>query len=83
MEDKFTTQSQQHNKGMGLGNIRSTCTEKDALCIVSNGGFLHVTRDEIKNYKLMDFQFNGTLIYYDLSLAHFEDDEEAIGNLEL
>ncbi|OAV64175.1 hypothetical protein Barb6_03360 [Bacteroidales bacterium Barb6] len=57
--------------------------ENDALCIVSDGGFLHITRDEIKNYKLMDFQFNETLIYYDLSLDHFEDDEEAIDNLEL
>lgn len=81
MMDRFTIQSKEHNRGFGLGNIRSACTEEDALRIISNRGFLIATRDEI-NIRENNFNFPGTLIFYDLTLSHFED-EEIIANFEL
>jgi anti-sigma regulatory factor (Ser/Thr protein kinase) len=81
MKDKFTTQSQSHNLGMGLGNIRNACTDNDAMRIISNTGFLYANKEQISSMA-MDFDFIGTLIYYELSLSHFED-EEIIANFEL
>jgi anti-sigma regulatory factor (Ser/Thr protein kinase) len=81
MEDKFTTHSSPHNAGFGLGNIRMACTEKDALRIVSNHGFLYANRKEIVSDPMF-YDFKGTLVYYELSLSHF-DDEEIITNFEL
>ncbi len=80
MEDTFTTRSRSHNAGMGLGNIRNACTDRDALRIVSNNGFLYANRESISS-RATDFNFKGTLIYYELSLSHFED-EEIIANFE-
>lgn len=81
MEDRFTIQSQAHNRGLGLGNIRTSCTEEDALRIISNRGFLVAQKEEI-NKRENNFNFPGTLIFYDLTLSHFED-EEIIANFEL
>lgn len=81
MEDRFTIQSKTHNRGFGLGNIRTTCTDEDALRIISNRGFLITRRDEI-NKRENNFNFPGTLIFYDLTLSHFEE-EEIIANFEL
>lgn len=81
MEYKFTTRSQTHNMGMGLGNIKDTCTDDDVLCIISNSGLLLAKRDNIIT-KDEDYDFPGTLIYYELSLSHFED-EEIIDNFVL
>ncbi len=80
MEDKFTTHSRSHNAGFGLGNIRLACTKRDALRIISNNGFLFADREKIES-EATDFNFKGTLIYYELSLDHFED-EEIIANFE-
>ena len=74
MEDRFTTRSQQHNGGRGLGSIRYACTEEDVLRIVSRSGLLFVKRDMVRKYT-GNFLFPGTLIYYELSLNHFEDKE--------
>lgn len=81
MKDRFTIQSKTHNRGLGLGNIRTACTDEDALRIISNRGFLITRRDEI-NKRKNNFNFPGTLIFYDLTLSHFED-EEIITNFEL
>jgi anti-sigma regulatory factor (Ser/Thr protein kinase) len=80
MEDTFTTHSQLHNAGMGLGNIRNACTDSDALKIISNRGSLSANKEQISS-NAIDFDFNGTLIYYELSLNHYED-EEIIDNFE-
>lgn len=81
IEYKFTTGSQKHNMGMGLGNIKDSCTEEDRLIIISNRGKLIANRDKIESFDNTYF-FPGSLIYYELSLAHF-DDEEIIENFEL
>lgn len=77
-----TTKSQVHNQGMGLGNIRATCTEDDYLRIFSNKGMIIAQRDTLRHFLAEGFCFDGTLIYYDLSLKHFED-EEIFGTFEL
>lgn len=81
MEYKFTTGSQTHNMGMGLGNIKDTCTENDILGIISNKGCLFAKRENMRAYE-NTFYFPGTLIYYELSLSHFEE-EEIIDNFAL
>lgn len=74
MEDSFSTHSQSHNAGLGLGNIRNACTDSDALRIISNSGSLYADRKEIIA-KATRYEFRGTLVYFDLSLSHFEDEE--------
>ncbi len=81
MEDLFTINSKTHNMGLGLGNIRRTCTESDKLRILSNQGFLYANSDFIQ-IQPNNFYFCGTLIYYELSLSHF-DELEIIANFEL
>lgn len=81
MEYKFTIGSQQHNMGMGLDNILMTCRENDTLQIISNNGFINAKRDHIQA-GLNTFSLDGTLIFYELSLSHFED-MEIIDNFDL
>lgn len=82
MEDNFTIGSQDHNKGMGLGNIYRTCFDNDVLRIISNNGFLYAKNDIIQ-VRNNNFNFSGTLIYYEVSLSHFEDEEmKQIFNLD-
>lgn len=80
MSDRFTIQSKKHNRGLGLGNIRTTCTDEDALRIISNNGYVVAKKGKIDK-KESNFSFPGTLIFYDLSLSHFED-EEIMANFE-
>lgn len=74
MENNFTIGSTSHNSGQGLGNILSSCTEKDTLWIVSNTAAI-ATNSFGRKVKRLDFDFEGTLIFYSLSLPHFEDEE--------
>lgn len=69
-----TIGSKLHNKGFGLDNIISALTHEDNLRIISNSGFLYVTGKTRKTFDL-DFCFNGTLIYFELSISAFEDFE--------
>lgn len=81
MQNRFTIKSQNHNSGMGLGNIMSACTEGDSLWIVSNNSRLIAKDGEIRCFA-NDFYFPGTALFYNLSLSKFED-EEIIDNFEL
>lgn len=74
MEDHFTIGSYLHNGGLGLGNILASCTEKDYLWIVSNGAIL-VANAENKKIIEMTPEFKGTLVFYSMSISHFEDEE--------
>ena len=74
MDDTFTIKSSTHNGGHGLGNILNSCTDKDYLWIISNSGALALNATYEKKIHL-DFYFNGTLLYYTMSLSHFEDEE--------
>lgn len=81
MQDQFTIKSQNHNSGMGLGNIMSACTEGDSLWIVSNNSSLVAQDGELRCFA-NDFYFPGTALFYNLSLSKFED-EEIIDKFEL
>lgn len=74
IESKFTIKSTQHNAGMGLDNIRMSCVEGDKLYIISNRALL-VADSESFRTKPLDYSFNGTLIFYNLTVSHFEDEE--------
>lgn len=74
LEDKFTIKSSSHNSGAGLGNIVSSCTEKDFLWLISNRGALAIN-DGFERQIALDFSFDGTLLFYTMSLDHFEDEE--------
>lgn len=80
-EYNFTTKSKQYNKGMGLGNIKDTCTGNDTLTIISGTGLVVANVDTVEPYD-NDFSFPGTLIYYKLTLPRFEE-EEILDNFEL
>ena len=73
-QEKFTVGSRSHNAGLGLSNIRSVCTEKDNLWIISNSAAVGLTNSTLKAFEL-DFNFPGTLLSYNISLSHFEDEE--------
>ncbi|MBR4995815.1 MAG: ATP-binding protein [Alistipes sp.] len=73
LEYNITTKSHERNQGMGLGNIKDTCTEDDILGIISNNGWLLAKRENIRN-GLHKIDFDGTIIYYELSLNHFEEE---------
>lgn len=81
LEYNFTTKSKIHNKGMGLGNIKDTCTDEDLLTIISGNGQVVANYETLKSCD-NNFSFPGTLIYYNLTLSHFED-EEVLDNFEL
>lgn len=81
MEPTFTSMSRKHNRGLGLGYIKDACTEGDSLTIVSNHAKLVTTQDRTTTAP-MPFLFRGTLIYYELTLTHFEN-EEIIDNFEI
>ena len=74
MEDRFTIGSSSHNGGLGLGNIRSSCTDKDILWIVSNKAILAANSESEKIIEL-GTDFAGTLVFYSMSLSHFDDEE--------
>lgn len=74
MKDHFTIGSSSHNGGLGLGNIRSSCTDKDILWIVSNKAIL-AANSESERFIELGTDFVGTLVFYSMSLSHFEDEE--------
>ena len=72
IEAKFTIGSSLHNGGMGLDNIRSSCTENDKLSIFSNMVCLEADSEDVSVHKL-DFDFKGTLINFGITLSHLPD----------
>lgn len=74
LEDGVTVQSKDHNRGLGMGNIISSLQDEDVLHIISNEGYVCVSVNDQKQ-NTNNFNFPGTLIYYELSLSHFEDED--------
>jgi len=72
----ISAQSQKYNKGFGLDNVTSSLKKGDILRIVSNKAILHLEDDKL-NLKVYDlpFNFNGTLIYFDIVIDSFEKEE--------
>lgn len=74
LEPKFTIGSTEHNAGFGLSTLRSCCTNPDSLWILSNGAAI-VTDGESQRGVNLGHKFEGTLIFYSISLNHLEDEE--------
>ena len=70
IEVDFTVGSKVHNKGKGLDNILSCA---DAVRIICNTARL-LKKHEVKIDNI-DFDFNGTLIYFELYLGNLEEEE--------
>lgn len=72
-----TSQTQKYNKGFGLDNVASSILmKKDYLRIVSNRSLLRIidNKENIKAFDL-DFNFNGTLVYFEISIDSFVEEE--------
>jgi len=72
----ISAQTQKYNKGFGLDNVASTLKKGDMMRIVSNQALLHILDDK-SNIKIfdLDFDFNGTLIYFEVLIENFEEEE--------
>lgn len=69
-----SAKTNKHNFGYGMNNVVQTMGEKDILRIVSNRGFLLKSKERENSY-LLDFDFQGTLIYFTVPIDSFEDEE--------
>ena len=79
IEANFTIKSASYNAGQGLSNIIDSCTENDTVCICSNSAILTI-KGNTQTKDNVDYSFDGTLLYYSMSLSNF-DDEETIEEL--
>jgi len=72
----ISAKSQKHNKGFGLDNVASSLQKGDTMRIVSNKALLGIfnIKSNVELYKL-DFDFKGTLIYFEISIDSFEKEE--------
>lgn len=69
--DNFTVRSTTHNKGMGLGIILACASEAR---IFSNHAIAIKKSDHIY-YRDPEIYFPGTLIYFEVDISTFEDEE--------
>lgn len=74
--------TKEHNRGFGLDDICSSLSENDSFRMISNKGFLFINGALRKSFNINDFDFNGTLIYFDVSTENFELDE-VLGSFSL
>lgn len=74
VEANFTVKSASYNAGQGLQNIIDSCTEDDRVCIISNSASLTI-KGETRSVEKLPFDFGGTLLFYSMSLSHFDDEE--------
>lgn len=76
LEIGVSAKTNKHNKGFGLDNVVSNLSNKDRLRIVSNKALLlcHPNKNPIKFYEL-NFDFKGTLIYFEISIDSFLEEE--------
>jgi len=75
-----TAKTNVQNKGYGLDSIVTILSGNDILRIVSNRGIMDIEDKDIKVYDL-DFEFKGTLIYFEISTDYFpvkEIENEAV-----
>lgn len=71
IQDNYTVKSQRHNRGLGLGNILSCTKITRILC---NQALL-ISNNYSKKIFLNDFEFLGTLIYFEIDINQLEQEE--------
>lgn len=83
LEIGVSAKTNKHNRGFGLDNVVSNLSNKDRLRIVSNKALLlcHPNKEPIKFYDLY-FDFKGTLIYFEISIDSFLE-EETLSDINL
>lgn len=74
MERNFTTRSTKRNMGFGMDSIRGACSENDSFWIFSNNAKCAFYTGKIQTFD-SDFRFPGTIIFYQISLSHFENED--------
>lgn len=76
IETGVTANSHPHNKGFGLDNVVSSLSDGDMLRIISNKALLFCFSDK-SNLRLypLGFDFRGTLLYFDVSVDSFTQEE--------
>lgn len=74
LEVGVSAKSQTHNKGFGLDNVTSNLSEGGMLRMVSNSGVVFCTnaKNNVKQY-LIDYNFQGTLVFFDICIDTFEE----------
>lgn len=79
-----SAKTNKHNMGFGLDNVLSNLKNGGMMRIVSNNAllFCQENKNNIRTFSL-DFDFRGTLIYFDISIDSFEKDEEIEGDVYL
>ncbi len=77
IETGFSVQSNSHNAGLGLSNIKNACSEYDTFRIISNLAEMIITGKEMQ-LSSMDYNFKGTLLSYELTLAKYDDAERDV-----
>ena len=82
IEANFTVKSMPYNGGMGLDNIRLSCTEDEYLTIISNGAFLLSNNDNVRTSNL-DCYFKGSLICFGINISDYQDKGEEIDSFNL
>lgn len=74
IEKGITSGSREHNMGLGLDSVVNLLGKNDYFRIVSNRALLFYNDGIEKTYDL-DFDFPGTLIYFDYSIDSLENEE--------
>jgi hypothetical protein len=79
-----SAKTNKHNMGFGLDNVLSNLKNGGMMRIVSNNAllFCQENKNNIRTFPL-NFDFRGTLIYFDISIDSFEKDEELEGDVYL
>lgn len=75
IEKGISAKTRDHNRGFGLDDICSALSESDTFRMLSNKGFLYINKNNVKTINMSDLDFNGTLIYFDISTGSFEKEE--------
>ncbi len=78
LSDNFTVRSTTRNKGLGMGNILACA---DSARIFSNNGLIVKKLNSLRALAV-DIYFPGTLIYFEVDISSF-DDEEILENFNL
>ena len=71
IQDNYTVKSQKHNRGLGLGNILSCTKTTRILC----NSVLLVSNNYSKKIFHNDFEYPGTIIYFEIDLNSLEQEE--------
>lgn len=70
-----TAKSNTHNRGYGLDTVVSSINDSGNLVRILSGNELFISYGSNANQRTwpLDFDFKGTLIYFDLPISSFED----------